>query len=164
MQMHFPSTPAHSVAKTVTSIPLAIPHLVFQCSWVILQKSRTLFPLQAQILICSRLIPLQHFNWQQAQESDAILPPICQAKVAGEKPTGDSVQRMSQEGCQLLELWDQLQVESGILYRCFVNNAGTSRKQLIVPIALRPSILKELRAGTSRGHLGDTKTVACLKV
>ena len=103
-------------------------------------------------------------NWQDIQASDTSIAPILQAKIAGKKPVGDSVQRLSRESRQLLEMWEQLRVEENMLLRQFKNTTGSlTTKQIIVPKSVRDPIVSELHSGVSGGHLGEKKTLARLK-
>ena len=57
------------------------------------------------------------------------------------------------------ELWDQLTVREGVLYRLFLGPDDTcNHLQLVVPYNLRSGILEALHGGVVGGHLGHEKT------
>ena len=115
-------------------------------------------------LVASSAQFIPSHDWQKAQASDPSIAPILRAKLAGKKPVGDAVQRLSRESRQLLEMWEQLRVEDRVLLREFRNpTSSLIRKQIIVPKSVRDSILSELHSGVSGCHLGEKKTLARLK-
>ena len=60
-----------------------------------------------------------------------------------------------------MQLWDQLQVPGGTLYRVFVSQDGKSHvRQHVIPEALREEVLADLHQGIMCGHLGTEKTIA----
>ena len=64
----------------------------------------------------------------------------------------------------LVQLWDQLIVTNGLLWRMFEDTeGGSSHPQLVVPQALRDNILQELHSGAAGGHLGSEKVLSQLK-
>ena len=55
-------------------------------------------------------------------------------------------------------------MHNGLLYRHFLDaDSVSSHLQLIVPVALRTEVLKELHDGVVGGHLGQDKTLSRLK-
>ena len=64
----------------------------------------------------------------------------------------------------LLQLWDQLIVREGVLYREYEEESGSgSYLQLVLPRQMRQEILKVVHGGALGGHSGEKKTVSWLK-
>ena len=83
---------------------------------------------------------------------------------AGTKPEADEFIGKSLEARRLFQLWDQLTVERGVLWRMFESSDGKdSHLQLVLPRLLREEVLKELHEGTMSCHLGEDKTLSRLK-
>lgn len=57
----------------------------------------------------------------------------------------------------LCQQWEQLRLVEGTLYRNFEDADGHCRLQLIVPMALRSDILKQMHKTSAREHLGEEK-------
>ena len=65
---------------------------------------------------------------------------------------------------RLLQQWDQLIVQEGILWQLYAQpREDLSWKQLVVPQKFRSDILKSLHEGVTGGHLGQEKTLSKLK-
>ena len=66
---------------------------------------------------------------------------------------------------QLWQLWDQLVLKEGLLYRKFFDckHSAAVTYLLVVPLSLRQRILKEVHEGVFGGHLGEEKTFHNLK-
>eukprot|EP00731_Ephydatia_muelleri_P006479 Em0003g727a len=66
---------------------------------------------------------------------------------------------------RLWQLWDQLVLKEGVLYRKFAdcNEESAAVHQLVVPPALRNEVLREVHEGTFGGHLGEEKTFKKLR-
>ena len=77
------------------------------------------------------------------QRSDKVLKILLQAKEAGERPPPGALQHCSMEDQRLLQLWDQLVVEDGVLYRQYSNGDASPSVilQLVVPQADRKEII-----------------------
>jgi len=70
----------------------------------------------------------------------------------------------SNEERRLLQLWDQLTVVNGLLYRMFCESSHNQQcLQFIVPKIHRSEILPTLHEGTAGGHLGQDKTFSRVK-
>ena len=66
--------------------------------------------------------------------------------------------------CKLVQLWDQLFVKNGILWRFFEDMDGLDGvNQLVVPDSLKNEVLSGVHEGIGGGHLGVEKTVVKLK-
>ena len=72
----------------------------------------------------------------------------------------------STEMRRLWQLWDQLIVHEGLLYRKFLDckNSSNVQLQLVVPPSLRGKVLAEVHDGVCGGHLGEDKTFQKLKL
>ena len=106
----------------------------------------------------------QQEDLQTAQLADADYAPAQQAKQADQRPGENKLKEMSLASRRLVQLWEQLVVRDGILYRLFEDPVGREdRLQLVVPRLLRDEILTDLHEGELGGHLGIEKTLARLK-
>ena len=101
---------------------------------------------------------------RQISLQDPDLGPLLQSKEAGTKPEAAEFVGKSLEARRLFQLWDQLTVERGVLWRMFESSDGKdSHLQLVLPRLLREEVLKELHEGTMSCHLGEDKTLSRLK-
>ena len=106
----------------------------------------------------------QQEDLRTAQLADADIAPALQAKQTDQRPGEDRLKEMSLASRRLVQLWEQLVVRDGILYRLFEDPVGREeRLQLVVPRLLRDEILTDLHEGELGGHLGIEKTLARLK-
>ena len=110
---------------------------------------------------------LQHHSTEslrQGQLDDATIGLVLKALELNSKPTATTLQGCSPAVRRLIQLWDQLELHNGLLYRRFVDQiTEESHLQLIVPLCYRNEILQELHAGVVGGHLGQDKTLSRLK-
>jgi len=103
-------------------------------------------------------------NLRQEQLNDATIGFVFQALELNSKPTATTLQGCSPAIRKLIQLWDQLEVCNGLLYRRFVDTSTEkSHLQLVVPVCFRNEVLQELHAGVVGGHLGHDKTLSRLK-
>ena len=101
---------------------------------------------------------------RQLQQKDPSVGPILRDLETHQKPTPDEAKSMSNNARRLVQMWDQLEMKDGLLWRNFEDHGGTmTRRQLVVPRVLREEILQELHAGAIGGHLGEEKTLGRLK-
>ena len=101
---------------------------------------------------------------QALQWSDPAIGPVRKAKEDGVRPSLEQMKGKSVETRHLLQLWDHLMLQDGIMYRRFVGtDRQDDRMQLVVPCAMRREILDELHSGAVGGHLGAEKTLSKLK-
>ena len=64
----------------------------------------------------------------------------------------------------LVQIWDQLVIKDGLLFRKYLNNQKRDvHYQMVIPKAMRMEVLEELHGGISGGHLGEDKTLQKLK-
>ena len=98
---------------------------------------------------------------RKKQLEDDIVGPILKALEIQNKPDLQTLKGGPRETYQLAQLWDQLVLKEGILYRQFEEDNGrNSHLQLVVPRCLREEVLEESHAGSMGGHLGEDKTLA----
>ena len=65
---------------------------------------------------------------------------------------------------RLFQIWEQLFVKRNCLYRLYQHpNTKTEYWQLIIPLAKREEILRDMHEGTLGGHLGEEKTFCHLR-
>ena len=96
---------------------------------------------------------------------DQELKLIITAKQSNELITPAQEAAQSLELRRLLQIWDQLTISDGVLYRLFLDTTQPSgtRYQLVVPRCMRHKVLKEVHEGAMGGHLGEEKTLQKLK-
>ena len=115
----------------------------------------------------SNIPVLQHHSTEslrQGQLDDATIGLVLKALEQNSKPTTTTLQGCSPAVHRLIQLWDQLELHNGLLYRRFVDKVTEkSHLQLIVPLCYNNEILQELHAGVVGGHLGQDKTLSHLK-
>ena len=101
---------------------------------------------------------------RKEQLEDETIGLILKAKETQQKPDARLLKAKPREAQQLSQLWDQLVVHEGILYRRFEEGSGKgSHLQLVIPRCLREEVLEEAHAGTVSCHLGEDKTLARVK-
>ena len=94
----------------------------------------------------------------QAQIEDHNISRLLQAKQQNQRPLMNESNGESLEYRHLLQQWDQLIVQEGILWRLYAQpREDLSWKQLVVPQKFRSDILKSLHEGVTGGHLGQEK-------
>ena len=101
----------------------------------------------------------------QSQLSDPVVGPILKAKERSQRLEANFTKQQGPRFRRLDQLWDQLLVQEGLLYRCFEDAADTGPRnylQLVIPHNLQRKIFKELHAGPSGCHLGGDKTLSKL--
>ena len=60
----------------------------------------------------------------------------------------------------LLQQWNQLYIQQGLLFRHYEDCHGEEKwAQLVVPLVLQKEILHDLHSGAVGGHLGEDKTI-----
>ena len=94
--------------------------------------------------------PASHceLDLHEAQLADSVLGPILQNKYKGEKPGMEEIQCASWPTSRLMQLWDQLQVQGGTLYRVFESQDGKSHvRQRVILETLREEVLADMHQG-----------------
>ena len=102
-------------------------------------------------------------NLKEAQCRDPNISYVRKAKEAGTKPSADEEKAQSWETRKLLQQWDRLAIQDGILARMYEPAEGQSCRQWIVPSSLRKDILHHLHGGPTGAHLGEAKTLGKLR-
>ena len=101
-------------------------------------------------------------NINDKQMEDQELQLIIAAKQSNERiaPAAESLELR-----RLLQIWDQLTISNGVLYRLFLDTAQPSgfRYKLVVLRCMRDNVLKEVHEGAMGEHLGEEKTLQKLK-
>lgn len=101
---------------------------------------------------------------RQLQKDDPDLKFVLEVRETGQRPTADAVKSQSREAHQLVQLWDQLVISSGVLTHRFENKDGGSiLYQWVVPKKQRKEILHHLHDGPLGAHLGENKTLEKLR-
>ena len=104
------------------------------------------------------LVTLSTHNQQtrNAQLADQTIGFFLRAKKVGKKPSVENVKAKSHQTRRLLQMWDQLKVYEGTLYRQYEPpSAGTPSLQLVVPETMKEEVLRDLHEGVMGGHLGE---------
>ena len=87
----------------------------------------------------------QQEDLRTAQLADADIAPALQALQADQRPGEDKLKEMSLASRRLVQLWEQLVVKDGVLYRLFEDpGESEERIQLVVPRLLRDEVLTDL--------------------
>ena len=89
---------------------------------------------------------------RKLQKEDPDIGPVLEAKESMDKPSEDVQKAQSRDTRRLFQLWEQLLVRDGLLYRSWESPDGTqSVLQLVLPKAERSRVLHELHAGAVGG-------------
>jgi len=116
------------------------------------------------VLEDSGVQPEETVSIREAQLQDGIIGPILTSKEENKQPDEAELTGGSHEARQLYQQWDHLLVREGKLFRKVEEQReDKTYLQLVVPMSIRDTILKEVHAGSVSGHLGGTKTFKCLK-
>ncbi len=99
---------------------------------------------------------------REKQLEDELTGMFLRAKEAKSRPSNQQAQQMSPSARHLLQIWDQLVVYQGRLYRQFENDDAVTL-QLVLPASLREEALRDLHEGAMGGHLGEDKTLGRLR-
>ena len=97
----------------------------------------------------------------RAQATDPAIGPIYRLLSDGEqRPSIESLMPTAEETKSYWAQWELLAMVNGVLYRCFIDAEGRTKKlQLITPTVLRPELIRLCHTGMTGGHLGFRKTV-----
>ncbi len=88
------------------------------------------------------------YTTSREQLQDPIIGPVLRAKLQDKKPTENQIKALSRPTRRLFQIWEQLSVQNGQLYRQYLKDP-----QLVLPVNKRDKILKEAHAGAQRRHL-----------
>eukprot|EP00731_Ephydatia_muelleri_P031079 Em0022g593a len=109
-------------------------------------------------------LPFQTYTAEQMrqfQSVDPIIGPVYNAVSLGELPSSEELNTWGRESKWLLQQWDSLVLDKGLLWRKDLEDANKS--QFILPYVLHDEVLKELHEGAAGGHLGKVKMLGRLK-
>lgn len=96
----------------------------------------------------------------EAQLVDPVLSPLIRGKKKGCKPTVVSLGNACWDTRHLLQIWDHLMVQNGLLCRLMLVPNDLEENpviQQVIPRSLQEEVLRELK---SWGHIGVAKTLA----
>ena len=114
-------------------------------------------PAEDQVAVVKLLPSFPDLREQQL--NDHIVGPVLRAKENDVKPSDGSLRAMDPHARRLFQLWDQLLIKQGCLYRVYVRSIdGSSLLQFVAPKSIREEVLKDLHEGVMGGHLGEDKT------
>ena len=99
-------------------------------------------------------------NFPQEQLNKSTTGPVLRAKISGQRPPDSETKALSRQSRRLFQIWDQLTMDNGRLYRLYQNDMDDDDKviqQLVIPLSKRSEVFKEMH---EEGHLGEDKTLA----
>ena len=101
---------------------------------------------------------------RELQQRDPDLNVVLKAKEEQVKPDADEQKSQSLETRRLLQLWEQLVIRNGVLFRQWESSDGSRVVyQLVMPKSEREDVLRDLHEGATGCHLGEAKVLAKLK-
>ena len=101
---------------------------------------------------------------RQVQLADPVVGALLRGKEAGSRPEVTAFPALSKTVRRYLQIWEQLEVESGILCRRRRSDGVAPQAlQTVIPDALTEEVLSDLHEGTMDGHLGADKTLGRLQ-
>ena len=101
---------------------------------------------------------------RELQLADEALGPLMTAMEAEQRPDASTTCGKSRSYSLLLQQWDQLYMQDGVLFRNYQNTSGNTQwSQLVVPKACQDEVIHSLHGGTTSGHLGEEKTLSRLR-
>ena len=111
--------------------------------------------------------PLLYVSRQEVQEKqkgDPGIGVIYQWVIRNEKPTYQEVCKMNPDIRHYWQMWESLAIKDNLLYKLFHTRNGISTYyQLLVPAALRSTILHHMHSDIIGGHHGVKETYSRLK-
>ena len=97
---------------------------------------------------------------RQLQLDDPNLKFVLDAKESNQRPSEEAVKAKGPDVRNLVQIWDQLVMSSGVLKRRFEDKEDkTAMLQWVVPKQQRKEILHHLQGGPMGAHLGESKTL-----
>ena len=86
------------------------------------------------------------------------------AVIEKDRPSRTLTQEKDRKFYLLLQQWDQLYIEQGLLFRRYEDCHGKEKwAQWVVPLALQKEILSDVHSGAVGGHLREDKTLNRLR-
>ena len=99
---------------------------------------------------------------RELQLQDEFIGPLLRAKETSTKPVVPD--KADPKYRKLVQIWDQLILRDGLLWRYFEDVRGTGGVyQLVVPLSLKEVVLKGVHEGVAGGHFGVEKSLGKLK-
>eukprot|EP00731_Ephydatia_muelleri_P030863 Em0022g377a len=98
---------------------------------------------------------------RRMQAEDNIVGPVLEAVERGKVPEPDVSKSWSRESRLLLQQWDTLICNCGVLWRRV--SEGKERRQLVLPYRLHGKVIQDLHEGAVGAHLGEEKVLSQLK-
>ena len=96
---------------------------------------------------------------RKLQQTDDEIGPVLQALEDKKQFSTIGQQGKSRSYRLLLQQWDQLYTENGLLFRRYEDTMGRKKwAQFVVPQVVRKEVLSALHNGITGGHLGEDKT------
>lgn len=112
-------------------------------------------------------VPKEHPHQSEVrnlQQGDPDIDTVLKAKEAQTKPDADMQKAQSLETRRLFQLWEQLLIQDGVLFRQWESPDGSRIVyQLVMPKSERKNVLRDLHEGVAGGHLGEAKVLEKLK-
>ena len=99
---------------------------------------------------------------RELQLQDKFIGPLLQAKETSTKPIVPD--KVDPRYCKLVQMWDQLVLRGGVLWRYFEDVRGTGGvHQLVFPLSLKEVVMKGVHEGIAGGHFMVEKSLEKLK-
>ena len=99
-------------------------------------------------------------EWKKNQEEDGDIRPVCMWVAARHKPRWEEIAVFSRATKGLWSVFATLRLCNGVLQRGWKEPAtGETRWQVVVPGALKESVLRAVHGATGSGHFGISKTL-----
>lgn len=96
------------------------------------------------------------------QEADSIIGPVLKFWEQGKRPVAEERRRLTKPVLTLLQQWDRLVEEEGVLYRqIFRPDGGEDCYQLVLPSVLKHEVLAQLHQ--QHGHQGVERTTELIR-
>ena len=108
--------------------------------------------------------PPHQTEMRKLQQGDLDIGAVLKAKEQQAKPDADEQKAQSLETRRLLQLWEQLVIQNGVLFRQWESPDGTKIVyQLVMPKSEHENALRDLHEGVAGCHLGEAKVLEKLK-
>ena len=101
---------------------------------------------------------------RKLQQRDPDIDAVLKAKEKQAKPDTDQQKAQSLETRRLFQLWEQLVIRDGVLFRQWESPDGSKIvHQLVMPKSERETVVRDLHEGAVGCHLGESKVLEKLK-
>lgn len=110
------------------------------------------------------LVDVDSAEWARQQEQDSEISPVVTWMSNQHRPSWDEIAALSRATKGLWSMWEALRLCDGVLQRGWKDpRTGEVRWQIIVPRALRDTVLAGCHGAMGTGHFGVTKTLLRLR-